>query len=466
MPHIQLFRISVITPRRTVALLLSLAGLMLGTSPKVDAQASAAPEVRFWRPNGPVLALLVTNQTVYLGGSFSYVGPATGPAALASLETGELRPGFPLVEGVVACAAPDGQGGWFIGGNFSRVGGLVRSNLAHVRADLSVNPAWNPLPNGTNNAIAVVGGTVYVGGSFTRIAGGLTRNRIAALDAATGAALDWNPNAGGPVFAILPVGDTVYVGGTFTTLGGQNRGRIAAVDAATGQVRPWNPNATSGQVNALAFADGALYVAGTFTTIGGRPRNRLAALSPTDNLALDWNPNADGPVSAVAPVAGGGVVFAGGSFTNIGGLNRLRLAALDPGTGQATEWNPAPNGDVRALRLTGDTLLAGGQFTQISGGQGGLVAGFDVATGALKTNVPLASSLVPAAGTALVLEAAGGELFAGGALASLGGRIRNNFAALDTGSGAATGVNPNVAGLVSTIGTAWKRSTWAARSPT
>ncbi|HMO65024.1 MAG TPA: hypothetical protein PKE47_07355 [Verrucomicrobiota bacterium] len=434
------------------ALMLSLAGLMGGGSSKVNAQASAEPAARFWRPNGPVLALLVTNQTVYLGGSFSYVGPSTGPAGVASLETGKLRPGFPLVEGLVTSAAPDGQGGWFIGGNFSRVGGLVRSNLAHVRADFSVNPAWNPLPNGTNNAIAVVGGTVYVGGSFTRIAGGLTRNRLAALDAAAGAALDWKPNAGGGVTAILPAGDTVYVGGAFTTLGGQNRGRIAAVEAATGQVRPWNPNATSGQVNALALADALAYVAGTSPTIGGRPRNRLAALSTTDNLALDWNPNADGPVTAVAPVAGGGVVFAGGSFTNIGGLMRPRLAALDAGTGQATEWSPAPNGEVRALRLAGDTLLAGGQFTHIGGEQGGLVAGFDAATGALKTNTPLASSLVPAAGTALVLEVSGGELFAGGAFASLGGEVRNSFAALDTRSGAATEVNPDVAGLVTTIG--------------
>ena len=80
--------------------------------------------------------------------------------------------------------ASDGAGGWYIGGYFTAVGGLPRSNLAHVASDLSVS-AWNPNANGAVYALAVSGSTVYAGGDFTSI-GGQARNRIAALDATTG----------------------------------------------------------------------------------------------------------------------------------------------------------------------------------------------------------------------------------------------------------------------------------------
>lgn len=160
------------------------------------AQPSVVPESRFWRPDGPVNAILVTNDTIYLGGQFSYVGPSTGGAGVIDATTGSIQDGFPRVEGIVYSSAPDGAGGWYLGGAFTSVGGLQRSNLVHVLADNTVDPIWVPQANGSNMVIRVSGKAVYVGGSFTRI-GGKTRNRLAALDTVTGLATPWDPNAGG-----------------------------------------------------------------------------------------------------------------------------------------------------------------------------------------------------------------------------------------------------------------------------
>ena len=55
--------------------------------------------------------------------------------------------------------------------------------------------------NGRVNAVAYLGGTIYLGGSFTEVEG-TTRNRLAACNAATGALLSWNPNANGVVRAL------------------------------------------------------------------------------------------------------------------------------------------------------------------------------------------------------------------------------------------------------------------------
>jgi hypothetical protein len=49
---------------------------------QLRAQPAALSDPKFWFPAGPVNAMVVTNDTVYLGGDFSYVGPRTGPVAL------------------------------------------------------------------------------------------------------------------------------------------------------------------------------------------------------------------------------------------------------------------------------------------------------------------------------------------------------------------------------------------------
>ena len=97
-------------------------------------------------------------------------------------------------------------------------------------AVVSSSPDWGGTAqcqtNGRVNAVVYLGGTVYLGGSFTQV-DGQTRNRLAACDAATGNLLPWNPNANGVVRAlkVSPAGTRVYVGGDFSAVGGAARAR-------------------------------------------------------------------------------------------------------------------------------------------------------------------------------------------------------------------------------------------------
>src|SRR2546430_13227081 len=50
-------------------------------------------------------------------------------------------------------------------------------NLAHIRPDRTVDPAFAPNPNSDVLALAVSGSTVYAGGDFGAI-GGKARNRV------------------------------------------------------------------------------------------------------------------------------------------------------------------------------------------------------------------------------------------------------------------------------------------------
>ncbi|HEX2156636.1 MAG TPA: hypothetical protein VHS79_06595, partial [Actinomycetes bacterium] len=73
--------------------------------------------------------------------------------------------------------------------------------------------------DGRVNAVAYLGGTVYLGGSFTSV-DGQPRSRLAACDAASGNLLSWNPSANGVVRAlkVSPAGTRIYVGGDFTVV--------------------------------------------------------------------------------------------------------------------------------------------------------------------------------------------------------------------------------------------------------
>ena len=157
------------------------------------------PRAEIWATDGPVYAVAQSHATTYVGGSFSLVGPSTGGGVPLHLRDGRPVEHFPKVAGTVVAAVPDGQGGWFIGGAFSAVGGKSRANLARVLINGDVD-AWNPAANNNVNALAIKGHTLYVGGGFTAIAGA-RRSCLAALDVATGRALAWGP---------VPTGGALY----------------------------------------------------------------------------------------------------------------------------------------------------------------------------------------------------------------------------------------------------------------
>src|SRR5438552_5370292 len=181
-----------------------------------DARAQNASST-FPVANANVTTQVISGNTLYIAGFFTAVGPASGAGVPLDITTGASISGFPKVAGIIYAVASDGAGGWFIGGAFSSVGGVPRSNLAHILADNSVS-AWNPAADAEVDALIVNGSTVYVGGYFGSV-GGQSRSSIGAVDAATGVATSWNPTANNSINVLAVAGSTVLVGGNFDTIG-------------------------------------------------------------------------------------------------------------------------------------------------------------------------------------------------------------------------------------------------------
>ena len=417
------------------------------------------------QPNFPVtdlsvFATAISGNTLYLAGEFTRIGPAHGSAVPVDLGSGEAAAGFPKFNGPVYAIVSDGAGGWYIGGKFTKVGGMSRANLARVLSDFTVAP-WNPGPDGAVRGLALSGGIVYVGGDFSTV-GGQNRSRIAALNASTGLAASWNPNATGGVGespewvpgnvrALAVSGSTVYVGGTFTQIGGQPRSRIAALDTSSGLATAWNPDASSA-VNVVAVDGSTVYVGGGFTTIGGQTRRRLAAINVSDGLATAWNPGlTTGQVFTIT--VSGSHVYVGGSFSS---PTRSRLAAFNKSDGLPTDWFPNLNGDVRAIWLQGTTIYVGGDFTQVGYTAIGIKdrrhlaafdAGSNVATdwdprsnGWVTQNTPGTPAGVYAFGVS------GASFCVGGNFNMVGGEVRNGLAAVDATTGSVLPWSPTLTG--------------------
>ncbi|MBI5473539.1 MAG: choice-of-anchor D domain-containing protein [Ignavibacteriae bacterium] len=408
--------------------------LLLGV---VTVGASQTLKSNLWITNGEVRSIVRNNHAIYLGGNFSQVGPSTGAGVvLNTIGFGQYDPTWPKVNGEIRAVISDGAGGWYIGGDFTNVGGVARNRLARILSNKTLSP-WNPNANGSVTALAVHGAHVYVGGDFT-IIGGQPRSRIAAIRVADGIANSWNPGSNGTVLTVAPSLNLVYVGGSFTLIGGQTRNGLAAFDTSSATPTAFDAN-VNGSVHTIALGINSLYLGGSFTAVGGRTRDNLASVSYAGTVQ-GYDPGPNGVVRSMRLVANS-ILYVGGEFTSISGVIRNHLAAIGAFTPTALTWNPNVDGAVYTLLINNLDVYVGGEFSSVGGSTRRNLARLDT-LGAV-------SSWNPNAGSAVnTLALTGTTVYAGGSFATINAVPRNNLAVLDDSIGSVGAWDPNVTGGV------------------
>lgn len=414
---------------------------------------------RTYTTNGTVRQVVRVGDTIYIGGSFSRVTARTGPG-IEVTPAGTLKRGREISgagpshltgSGAnVTAVAADGSGGWYVGGVFSHVGAVARTNLVHIRADKSVDPGFNPTLDDSVTDLVVSGSTIYLIGTFTSV-DGQPRSRVAAINAVDGSVTAFNPNANASVLglAVSDDGSTVYVGGYFTFIGGRNLANLAALRATDGSATSFNP-VVNGRVDALALSGSTLYMGGTFSHIGRVERNHIGAVSTVDGTVTAFNPGSSDFGCDVCGgvfdlVVSGSTVYASGLFTEIGGQERNTLAALNAADGQALAFNPNPDNTVIRMALSGSTLYVAGGFTSIGGQERNYVAAVNAGSGEITGFNPNLDSV----GLAIAVSPSG--VYLGGVFSGIGGAVRNNLAALSAVDGVVTSFDPNVPGQIDSL---------------
>ena len=313
--------------------------------------------------------------------------------------------------------------GMLVGGEFSQIADNQFSNFVMLNPSTgktNANTAQLRI-NGLVSAFAVVGDTVYVGGQFNSVVtlnGNLRvnnpRTRLAAIKPTTAELQAWNPACVGGsegVKAIAVSGGTIYVGGDFTQCGGKPRNGIASLKDSDGTANNWNPNPQfsggTATVNALEVVGGVVYAGGDFTSIGARSRTRLAALQSGSFGQADanWQADANGEVNFI--VADGTVLLVGGKFTVIGGnieinpannqptqtggMNRRGFARVAQADAKVSNWGPLVSllkptqfgqgsATSYAIGVQADAMLLGGDFISFGGANRSNLAAIDLAS--------------------------------------------------------------------------------------
>ena len=341
---------------------------------------------------------------------------------------------------------------------FLAVATAIAVSLAFSRpaaAIVSANPDdGTPETNGRVNAVAYLGGTVYIGGSFTSV-DGQARNRLAAFDVASGNLLSWNPNANGVVRAlkVSPAGTRVYVGGDFSAVGGAARARVAALSPTSGNAFGWSPYVNDSVKSVTTSNSGAtVYVGGDFDSAAGAGRRHLAAFNATSgNLSSAFKPNVSNGTGNFATVlsmdvsANGTTLYFGGDFALVNGSSRRNAAAVSTGVATLRAWSPSATADVVGevtVSASGRTVFVGGRST------GGYVQAYGPTAG----GSPVWN--VASNGDVEAIVVSSSVLYVGGHFTSIAGAARGHLAALRASGGGLESWNPNANGVFGAFGAA------------
>lgn len=359
--------------RRVAVLLLAIAVPVLGLPALLPPSAQAAhvrPEaVASWGVDGPVLATAVAGNVVIVGGSFSAAVGPTGERvpranlAAFSLRTGALLTGWRAdTNGAVRALTTDGRSLW-VGGSFTRIGGVARARAAKVWAHWGVvDKAFRANANAAVLALEHSGKALFLGGEFTTVAG-TTLPRLARVRAATGRpAPKFRPSVNRAVQGIAVSGNRVYLAGQFTALGGQARRGVGAVAKATGVLRgPAYAASVHPSFGVEVSSDGSrLLVA------AGEYANALVAWDAASGAQL-FRHTAMGDVQAL-DVQGDHVYF--GFHEGFRGDTTLKVLAARVSTGALDpDFRPPVDGfwGIHAITATPDALVLGGEFSRVGG---------------------------------------------------------------------------------------------------
>jgi hypothetical protein len=161
------------------------------------------------------------------------------PAVAADIKSDPV----PQTDGRVSAIVVSGDT-VYIGGSFTHVDGVPHSRLAAVDKNTgAVDDSWNHSADLQVFSLAVLGDRLYVGGKF-RVVNRSTRSNLAAVDKNTGQLTNWNPEANGNIRTLVPSpnGNRIYVGGNFSSINGKPRPNLAALNPTTGSLRGWTPD--------------------------------------------------------------------------------------------------------------------------------------------------------------------------------------------------------------------------------
>ncbi len=356
--------------------------------------------------------VLKTGGKYLVNGEFQYWADNNGSALLVDTGTNNIINNRKWrINGVVRTAIPDGQGGFFIGGDFTSIGDSSRKYIAQISAT-GKPTSWKPITDSFVNVILKRNDTLFIGGVFT-VFGGSARPRFA-MYKTTGTLLYHGST--GPftslysINALLLNNDTLIIGGkvqngtenvrkynfrNYSALswatpfidysevkhlayssdksvliysGDFNGDFMKGVSNGTGaEVYYYNISlgSNTGHINGMKLAGTKVFAYGDFvnqsTNSGSSIRRGIFAFNGNTGAVYPDDLNLNGFVSFMH--VENNKIFISGKFTSVSGISRDQFAILDVATLSVGGWQPSISDPCTALAFNGNTAFIAGLFT-------------------------------------------------------------------------------------------------------
>ena len=286
-----------------------------------------------------------------------------------------------------------------IGGAFSQLqpnnetAPANRNCVARLNADGTLDQDFNPNAFGGVGVLAVqTNGKILVGGSFSSI-NGVTRTNFARINADGTLDTTFAPAVNGAVYAVALQSDgKILIGGAFSMVNNTPIQVLARLNTDGTLDTGFKPNPNNGNIYAITVQpNGKIIVGGSFFGFGpaiGPPSATTTSIFYMGRINTDgsidttWQPNPTGPVYSIAYNASNNTVIFGGSFSSVAPIDfsdfqggsyaevnyiNPHIALVDGTSGLCyASFLPNPNGTVYSIALVaGGQIVIGGNFTSL-----------------------------------------------------------------------------------------------------
>lgn len=411
--------------------------LLLGTINFLSAQEQAFFKNKV---NGVINTIAVNGDTVYVGGTFTRAGKIGSNGIIVDPETG-VDFGIKSPNAIITSSTADGNGGYFIAGNFTLIGDEPRSRIAQFDSTGSLTDFAMNLPISSGSIFEIIrkDSILYICGDKLQVNGSANSSNLLSINLNTNFVTDISKSlsSSGFIFNMAIDNGIIYLGGNFSSIGSIPRSNLAAIDIATNEVTSWNPKA-NGSVYVLASYAGIVYASGNFTSIGTSSAPYFAAIDIVSGLLKQGSPILDKKANTIEFFDNH--LYLGGDFRKVNGVSRNYIAIIELKYNILLTFNPTFNAPVRAIKKLGDSLLIGGNFTSVYGRSRPYVAKVH------SKNSGLSSFNLGASSPVSTISTSESHAFFGGGGHGFGGSIRMNVAAFNKRTGELLDWNVRVTG--------------------
>ncbi len=423
--------------------------------------------------NGSITCIDSDSSDLFFGGSFTYMAESKNRFDLTLNINNPSNPDYSRItpNGNVLCSASDGQGGWYIGGEFTKVGNVERNYLAKINSDGTLSN-WDPKVDGIINRMTVSNSLLYVLGNFTTVGDSPRPYGASIIDnkgkaqysefqendfyksnfglytsgnyvyAATTKGLtrfnntgtkdNWSPDManaqewdidGTPyrwglvyINAVFETDTFVIISGDFNWLNGNARfdGTCAVFSSNSGKYLSNYNLSTNGKINIFAYESNDLYAVGDFSIIGGVAKSKIARIDTRFDFSIrDFDLTTNGLITNA--VVNNGLLYLTGSFDSTNGVKRDGFVEIYINDGSVTNWvAPISRQSINTMSFYNNQMYLGG----------GLITGirqFTKNMGACKLNNSNPNSFSSQVDDVVYcLKARGNELLIGGKFTKIG----------------------------------------------